>query len=313
MQLASIPFDEAQRLNALHRLRILDSEPEERFDRITRIAHYLFDIPYVLITLVDTDRVWFKSKYGYDINEVPRNLSFCGHTICNTVSDELSSRILEVSDTEKDTRFHDNPSVTKKSGTKYYMGFILQSTDHHNVGTFGMYDSRPRTFSAMDKKLFSDLGLMAEAELNSNRHDSQIGISNFISHASSEDGVTGEHSDKLLTLSVKLETVEKHFNDSLKMKGINYKEWRVLNEIVQIEFASPHLISQKLGITPPLMTRRLDALEIKRLIERWNSKDGDRRFVHLACSKRGKEVWSAGIDEINRLSEIHLENFICLK
>jgi DNA-binding MarR family transcriptional regulator len=293
MLFAPIPFDEAQRLDAVHRLQILDTNPEERFDRITRIVHHLFDVPSVFITLVDNKRLWFKSMYGCDVREESRDVSFCGHTINNIVTEDFSSRLFEVLDTEQDDRFYDNSLIIEKFNVSYYIGFVLQSKDHRNIGTLCMTDTRPRTFSENQKKLFADLGLMAEAELNNYRTSSD------------------NYADKLLNLTATLESVQKQFNESLKKHDTNYKEWRILNEIIQAEFPSPHLISQKLGIAPPLMTRKLDTLEIKRLIERWHSKDGDRRFVHLACSKRGRDLWRKGLEEADRLGQIHLENIIC--
>ncbi len=313
MQLAPIPFDEALRLDALHRLRILDTEPENRFDRITRIAHHLFDVPFAFVTLIDDSRVWFKSSYGCDLKEEQRDISICGHTIGNVVTNDISSRLFEVLDTEKDDRFYDNSFVIETCGVRYYLGFVLQSADHRNIGTLCIVDSRPRTFTAAEIQLFSDLGFMVEAELNNNQHASQIGKNNFSSHVSSEHSIDDEHVDKLLNITAKLESVQKQFNDSLKTIGINYKEWRILNEIMQIELASPHLISRKLEISPPLMSRKLETLAIKRLIERWNSKDGDRRFVHLACTEQGKNILRKGAEEINRLSQTHLSGIVCIE
>ncbi len=181
MQLAPIPFDEAQRLEAVHRSGILNSDPEERFDRITRIAHHLFDIPFVYITLVDHDRIWIKSNYGCDVSEGPRDVSFCGHAICNRITEDLSSRLFEVTNAEQDERFYDNSLIIEKSNVRYYLGFVIQSRDHRNIGTLCMNDSYQRTFSSTQKKLFIDLGLMAEAEINSYRIGSPAMNSNVVS------------------------------------------------------------------------------------------------------------------------------------
>ncbi len=312
MQHASTPFDEAHRIVAVHCLRILDSEPEERFDRITRIAHHLFDIPSVFITLVDTDRVWFKSMYGCDKNEEPRDVSFCGHTICKVVTTEMSSRLFEVLDAENDTRFYDNSFITEVCGVRYYMGFVLQSTDHRNVGTLCMTDSRPRTFSAMDKKLFSDLGSMAEAELNYNHIAAQIGADNIISPINNEHDPT-IFSDRLLSLSDKLNSTLAKLNESLESQDINYKEWRILNEIVNPEFTSPQKVSQRLMMSPPLVSRNLESLEVKGLIKRKHPKDGDRRLVQLICSDQGKKVWRKGINSANQLGNMYLDEILSLK
>ncbi len=275
----------------MHRLQILDSVSEERFDRITLIAHHLFDMPSVFISLVDHDRIWFKSTYGCDIREEPRDVSICGHTINNIVTEDFSSRLFEVLDPEQDDRFYNNP-IIEKYNVRYYLGFVLQSKDSRNIGTLCVTDTRARTLSESQKKLFADLGFMAEAELNNYRVS------------------LDKHADKLLNLTATLEAVQKQFNASLKKYDTNYKEWRILNAITQAEFPSPHSISQMLGISAPLMTRKLDTLEIKRLIERWHSRDGDRRFVHLSCSEKGRSLWRKGLEEANRLGEMHLQDII---
>src|SRR4051812_3360771 len=93
-----IPHDEPQRLAALHGLRILDTAPEERFDRITRLAARMFDVPVALVSLIDAERQWFKSRVGMNLCETPRGLSFCGHAI-------LQSEAMVVEDAFDDERF----------------------------------------------------------------------------------------------------------------------------------------------------------------------------------------------------------------
>ena len=99
------PVDELLRLETLRNLKILDTNPEERFDRVTRLARRIFGTPIALVSLVDTDRQWFKSRQGLDAVETPRDISFCGHAI-------LSDEIMVVNDAHEDERFSDNPLVT---------------------------------------------------------------------------------------------------------------------------------------------------------------------------------------------------------
>lgn len=308
MQLAPIPRNEVQRLNAVHRLQILDSHAEERFDRITRITHNLFDIPSVFISLVDKDRIWFKSKYGCDEIEESRDISFCGHTISNIVTEDISSRLFEVIDAQQDDRFYNNP-VIEKYKVRSYLGFVLRSKDNFNIGTFCMIDTRQRAFSESQKKMFMDLGLMAEAELNNNQLNLQ---NNAVNYEINREVVDEEYSDKLLKISNAMETIHRELNDSLKRQGINYKEWRILNEIAQTESVSPRSVSKKLGIAPPTMTKNLDTLEIKQFIKRCYPKQGDRRFVHLVCNEQGKDVWRKGKKITNRLAELQLQSLVCL-
>ena len=98
------PLNESTRLDTLRSLNILDSRPEERFDRLTRIARRLFDVPAALIRLVDEERLWYKSAQGIEIRETPRDVSFCGHAI-------LEDDLLVVPDALLDDRFSDNPLV----------------------------------------------------------------------------------------------------------------------------------------------------------------------------------------------------------
>src|SRR4051812_46673008 len=102
---APFPADDAERLAALHALSLLDTPPEERFDRITRLLTLVMRVPMAFLTLVDTDRQWFKSSCGLPTPQTPRSVSFCGHAI-------LSDRTLVVPDAAEDERFRDSPLVT---------------------------------------------------------------------------------------------------------------------------------------------------------------------------------------------------------
>ena len=111
----SLPEDEDQRIATLRALKILDTDPEERFDRITRLASRFFNVPIALVSLVDVNRQWFKSSYGLGISETSRDISFCGHTILNT-------EILAVEDATKDERFVNNPLVSGDPDIRFYAG-----------------------------------------------------------------------------------------------------------------------------------------------------------------------------------------------
>jgi len=150
--------DESFRLAALRDLAVLDSAPEERFDRLTRIAQKMFGVRAALIGLVDSDRVWFKSRSSRGRRTIPRRLSFCGHTI-------LGDDLLFVSDARRDPRFGDNPMVTAKSGILFYAGAPLRGTGGAPVGSFCLIDSRPRRLSPGSRSLLQDIAGAAESEL----------------------------------------------------------------------------------------------------------------------------------------------------
>jgi diguanylate cyclase (GGDEF)-like protein len=144
-------------METLKRLHILDTPPEERFDRLTRMAKRLFGVSIALVTLVDANRQWFKSNTGTDVRELPRDVSFCGHTI-------LGDDILLIPDTLKDERFFDNPVVVAPPHIRFYAGCPLK-VGAAKLGTLCIIDTVPRDFTAEDRQLLKDLAEMAEQEL----------------------------------------------------------------------------------------------------------------------------------------------------
>ncbi len=153
-----IPPGEAQRLAALHSLHILDTPPEERFDRITRLAQRLFDVPIALISLVDASRLWFKSRAGLDLEQTPRERSFCEHAI-------LGRGPFVVQDARTDPRFSDNPLVTGEPAIRFYAGWPLADHGGHQLGALCLIDRRPRQLSEADLQVLRDLASLAEREL----------------------------------------------------------------------------------------------------------------------------------------------------
>ncbi len=153
-----VPVDETARLFGLHSLRILDSVPEERYDRITRIARRLFGVRICLFSLVDTDRQWFKSRQGLEACETGREESFCGHAI-------LDDRILVVQDTRQDSRFADNPLVLHDPYIRFYAGCPIHAPTGHRVGTLCLIDTHPRDFCDEDQQMLRDMATMVENEL----------------------------------------------------------------------------------------------------------------------------------------------------
>lgn len=153
-----IPHDEANRLETLRALRILDSSPEERFDRLTRMAKRMFGVSISLVSIVDSDRQWFKSAQGLDATETPRDISFCGHAI-------LGDDLFLIPNAKEDERFHDNPLVTDAPNIRFYAGCPLRVANGHKMGTLCLIDDKPREMDDEDKALLKDLAVMAEQEI----------------------------------------------------------------------------------------------------------------------------------------------------
>ena len=168
------PANEKQRLQTLRDLKLLDTPPEERFDRVTRLAKQVFDTPIALVSLVDADRQWFKSRQGLDATETPRNISFCGHAI-------LDDKILVVNDATDDQRFCDNPLVCGDPNIRFYAGYPISAPDGSRIGTLCIIDRKPRQLSSAQLQLLRELGRMVEEELiakNEATVDEVTGLSN---------------------------------------------------------------------------------------------------------------------------------------
>lgn len=159
MQPAPLPANEAQRLATLYSLNILDTPREERFDRITRLTSRLFDVPIVLVSLIDANRQWFKSCQGLEADETSREISFCAHAI-------LDKSIFIIPDAREDARFADNPAVTGAPNVRFYAGYPLAAADGNLLGTLCIVDCRPRSFGIAEQQSLRDLGAWVEQELN---------------------------------------------------------------------------------------------------------------------------------------------------
>ncbi len=159
---APLPPNEAERLAALHRLLILDTPPEERFDRITRLTKRFFNVDIVAVSLVDTDRQWFKSCLGLPVRETPRDISFCGHAI-------LCKDVMVVPDARLDPRFSDNPLVTGEPWIRFYAGCPLAGPDGNRLGTLCIIDTRPREMTDPDRHALRDYAALVENEMTTVR------------------------------------------------------------------------------------------------------------------------------------------------
>ncbi len=157
---APIPSNEEKRLKLLWKLKLLDTDPEECFDRITKSAIEKLHVPISTISLIDKDREWYKSCQGLDIKELPRNISFCAHSI-------MSSEIMIVEDTIKDPRFADNPQVTRSPYIRFYAGVPLHDFESGLVlGVLCIKDIIPRKLSKHQISILFDLASQAEQELH---------------------------------------------------------------------------------------------------------------------------------------------------
>ncbi|MFN3401633.1 MAG: sensor histidine kinase [Ferrovibrio sp.] len=160
--IAPLPANEDQRLATLQDYRILDTAPDERFDRLTAFAADLFDVPVALVSLIDAERQWFKSHHGLPVSETPRSISFCAHTI-------LNDEALIVEDAAEHPLFQGNPLVLDGPRLRFYAGVPLTADDGQRIGTLCIGDSKPRTFSDKDSLRLRRLAAVVSDELELHR------------------------------------------------------------------------------------------------------------------------------------------------
>ncbi len=158
MMIAPIPANESARLDRLRLYDILDTPPEEAFDRIARLASALMGTPIALVSLVDEGRQWFKARVGLEATETSRDIAFCAHAI-------LENDVYVVNDASKHENFLDNPLVTAGPKIRFYAGAPITTSDGLSIGTICAIDSKPRQPTPSQLRLLKDLSALAVNEL----------------------------------------------------------------------------------------------------------------------------------------------------
>ena len=158
MQTPEIPANESDSLVALDRYKILDTLPEQVYDDLTQLAADICETPIALISLVDKDRQWFKSRVGVDATETHRDISFCGHAVAE-------SAILNVPDASLDPRFADNPLVAQDPNIRFYAGVPLITDDNFALGTLCVIDRQPRDLTEQQIRQLEALSRLVISQL----------------------------------------------------------------------------------------------------------------------------------------------------
>lgn len=162
-----VPSNEKKRLHVLWQYDVLDTVPEEVFDDLTDLAAHICETPIALISLVDEDRQWFKSKIGMTISETSRDISFCAHAI-------TSDGLLIVPDASRDARFKDNPLVAGGQKIRFYAGAPLITPDGHALGTLCVLDRKPRTLRSEQQQALRVLAHHVMTQLELRRHAREL-------------------------------------------------------------------------------------------------------------------------------------------
>jgi GAF domain-containing protein len=169
--LAPIPFNDAKRLKVLWQYEVLDTVPEEIFDDLAELAASICEAPTALISLVDEDRQWFKSKIGTSLSQTARDISFCGHAINQT-------GLFIVPDATLDERFADNPLVTSDPKVRFYAGAPLISPDGYALGTLCVVDKVPRELRPDQKQALLILARHVVSQLELRRRSRELAVAN---------------------------------------------------------------------------------------------------------------------------------------
>ncbi|WP_216903684.1 GAF domain-containing protein [Synechococcus sp. CCY 9618] len=216
---------EQERLEALRDYRILDTPPERAYDDLTALAACICDVPIALISLVDSDRQWFKSKVGLEACQTDRDVSFCAHAI-------LEEDILVIQDTLADSRFAANPLVTRAPNIRFYAGVPLLSPDALPLGTLCVIDHEPRDLSEGQIRALEGLARQVVTQMELRRVSARLAqalekialieglipicsyckaIRNDAGYWSSVEAFLKEHADVSFTHGVCQACIEHHF------------------------------------------------------------------------------------------------------
>jgi two-component system NtrC family sensor kinase len=159
----TVSTNDRDRVAALHKYATLDTEPEQAFDDLTLLASFICKTPIAMISLIDEDRQWFKSKIGMQKSETPRDIAFCSVAI-------QQPDVMVVPDTLKDDRFRDNPFVTSDPNIRFYAGAPLVNEDGFALGTLCVIDRNPREFSHEQAEALRALSRLVLAQLEFRRN-----------------------------------------------------------------------------------------------------------------------------------------------
>jgi len=203
--------DEAARLRALYHYEVLDTAPEEAFDRITRLAKTMLDIPIVLVSFVDKDRQWFKSRQGTHLREAARQTSFCTHAIKGT-------NAFIVQDARADPRFATSPLVIKQPFIRFYAGVPLRTSGGHNIGTLCAMDTKVRELTSKQIRMLEDLARLVIDELE-------------LRLMAATDGLTGLMTRRAFNENAQLDAERcKRYRKPLSCAAIDVDNFKIIND-----------------------------------------------------------------------------------
>ena len=284
---------EKLRLEKLRSLGLLDSDPDEFFDCLTRVASTILGTEISVISLIDEHRQWFKSKHGIDVSETPRDISFCTHAVS-------SGTELIVEDASSDARFLSNPLVVNAPNIRFYAGIPIKSIEGYSLGTLCVIDSKPKRPNARELKALSDLAQLATKEIQF--RERMLSAQDTIDHAHGKFQSVFENAGAGIAL-VKPSGPWLQVNDEL-CKIVNYSREELLDLTFQ-DITHPEDLNNDLVLLEQLLESKIDRYQLEK---RYIRKDGSLVWVEITVTKQmteGNEIdyLIAIINDINVAKE----------
>ncbi|MEI6326758.1 MAG: GAF domain-containing protein [Candidatus Roizmanbacteria bacterium] len=279
MQSAPIPINELERIKSLKKLQILDTPPEERFDRITKLATKVFSVPISTLSLIDSNREWFKSVCGLSQTEGDRAISFCGHAL-------LEEQMLIIPDAKKDPRFSDNPMVIGEPFIRFYAGVPVFSADGQRVGTFCIKGHEPREMTDDEKQTLKALAKWAELEVNS--HNLSVALDQ-VKESIEEVETFFETSDDLMCIA-NTEGYFTRINPSF-IQVLGYSS-EILTKKPLVNFVHPDDVSA----TNEEIKKLATGIKTLNFVNRFRKVDGDYITLQWNVTPRGTTLYAIGRD-----------------
>ncbi len=214
-----VPDDEPQRMAAVRAYAILDTPPELEFDALTRLAAFMFDAPIAVVSVMDENRLWFKSKIGLEVPELDRKVAFCAHAIMRPRA------ALVVHDLQDDPRFRGNPLVAQAPHIRFYAGAPIVAPGGYALGTIAVIDAQPRAFSAAQSDALVDLATLVMSSLDSRRNALEL------SRLARTDYVTGIANRAQFELAVASEIMQvERSNESFVVLSMDLDGFKEVND-----------------------------------------------------------------------------------
>lgn len=266
MEKPTIPKNEEARLEAVKELEILDTPPETQYDNITQLASYICQTPIAVISLIDKDRQWYKSKIGMDANETPREYSFCGHNIVG------GDDFMAIPDTREDPRFKDHPGTLRSEKPLiFYAGVPLKGNGGQRVGTICVIDHKPNKLEPQQKKalisLADQVNRLFDLRIKNNKlRNSKDKLSQQNSLLKNFAGsVSHDLKVPLSNIIVTIDILKSKYGEKLDDSGLMY-----LNRLKQSSFGMSNYISNILEYyeTDNISAENWEPFYLKELLEK---------------------------------------------